>query len=1542
MSVQMRERTHSGGSSSSVKRSSINLRSSQYIAHEEKDWIEIQKNTFTNWCNEQIRESGIVITDLAIAFNDGVTIVYLVESVAEKKCKNCKMNPKFVQDKLENTTQALKLLENDGIQLVNIDNQDIVNGNLKLIMGLIWRLILHYQISSSASASGKQLLLLWLKNALPELKIGNVTTDWNSGIALAALINFCDPRLMTDWREMNPDNSIANVKKAMKCAEDNFRIPQILSPELFASPYVDELSMMTYLSFFTQPGSPGERKTLEIVNKSAPGIHVRNFNTDWNDGRVIVQYLEEQCPGMISENVDEMTPVERVEVAVTNAEEKLGVKKVVTAKEMTSPDVDELSVMAYMLSFQNCEKLRSHASSFTAEGTGIRRALRGRSSDFQVFGRRDLGIENARVEVQGPHGEKIPVTVKQTLDGLKCSWTPQTAGRHKVSITHVGEHLPDSPFYVDVLEDVSDTQVSGQGLKNAVILKPAEFIIRVHGSSEANVTATAEGPSNAVPVNIVRNRSDGSYVARFTPREVGEHRITVMVGATPLPGTPFVTKVGDPSKVIVTPAESMRSPVLGEPVKFEVDTTSAGLGELAIKCKGPTGGIPVDVRATARGKYQVSYLPNTPGDYVTHCTFNGEDVPESPLRSVAGDPDKIVAHGDGLYQVEVGSPGEFFITLHGAARGGLEVSGDGPNGHFPVELVESSRDNDTYTVRFMPQGVGIHKIHIRYNGRPVRGSPFLVKVSDASKVRLSKNVHTSGRGHVIRHEVDVPLEVPREAGEGELSATCVGPDMESVATSVTKERDGNHHIRFMPNRSGIYTLSVFYGGREVTNSPLRLRVGDPSSVRLRESVRQSTVYNTMTEVDVPIDVEDDVEEITAAVHGPNDQFVKSTLSKENDGLYHIRFMPEQPGRYTVDVLCEGYHIANSPLIMSIEDSKPVQVKLREFEKQETIRYRVRQEVDVPMEIPSQVTEVSAEVRGPSNEHVLSTFRKEPDGYHHLRFVPYSKGTYKVDVRCKGKSVEGSPFSMNVGDPSSTLVRLREADPIESQYMVSRELDIAMDIPDDHWEVTSEVRGPDEEIFPSSIGKGEEGCYHVKFIPNRPGTYKVHVRCDGEPVENSPFLIKVGEPEPVQVAHVRSEELFAERIIQNEVDLTVETTSGAEGGYFTANVTGPDESDVFVRYQNQLVEGAPFLVNVTEQTRAVMTIDRNEKFYQYSEVECPMDVPVGTHPNELNVQLYDPESKPMKYTVVRGRDSSQCFIRYCLVNERTEFNVDARKGGDGVLTATLSGVKHQSDVEIQERNDSHYNCHYTAPYAGAYILHVRWDGRDIKDSPYKVTIRDRQSDQVAVDGPLTRSDYVTYTNTVTTFTIRALEGSGPLYVRCAGPTQDCDVNVQDNQDGTYAIKVYPTEVGTHLVYVEWGGRSVEGSPFMFRVGQTGDPSKVRVYGPGIENGLRYNFKGHFLVDTKGAGPGTLKIRIHGPKGAFKVEMYRDTTKDRTIGVRYNPTEAGRYTVNIRWGDEPILGSPFEVNIVETQQELDQLNELQDNHVTNRRLSDTAHL
>lgn len=84
------------------------------------------------------------------------------------------------------------------------DSTDIVDKKLKLILGLIWTLILHYSISmpmwegeeptpTDKAPTPKQRLLNWIQSKVPDLPINNFTTDWNDGKAIGALVDAIGP-----------------------------------------------------------------------------------------------------------------------------------------------------------------------------------------------------------------------------------------------------------------------------------------------------------------------------------------------------------------------------------------------------------------------------------------------------------------------------------------------------------------------------------------------------------------------------------------------------------------------------------------------------------------------------------------------------------------------------------------------------------------------------------------------------------------------------------------------------------------------------------------------------------------------------------------------------------------------------------------------------------------------------------------------------------------------------------------------------------------------------------------------------------------------------------------------------------------------------------------------------------------------------------------------------------------------------------------------------------------------------------------------------
>ncbi|XP_022095231.1 filamin-A-like [Acanthaster planci] len=323
------------------------------------EWKKIQQNTFTRWINEQLKPAGKYVYNVETDLGDGLILIALLDQLIASDGRSpdlprCNKRPVFKSQRLENISIVLKKIEDEQIRLVNIDASDILKGNLKLILGLIWTLILKYQISlDSSSKTPKQAMLEWINTVLPDRCITNFTTDWNDGIALSALINFCDPTLLTNVKSLDPASALDNCTHAIQLAKDKFEIPQILDPADMNNPKVDELSVMTYLSYFPRKGGPGWKTTLNWVRNKVPELNVQNFQSDWNDGRVLCALAEAvaegACPEWRELNKDEK--LANCQKGI-EAGTKLGIKPTLSAQQLMSHDVKEHDVLFYAVHFQ--------------------------------------------------------------------------------------------------------------------------------------------------------------------------------------------------------------------------------------------------------------------------------------------------------------------------------------------------------------------------------------------------------------------------------------------------------------------------------------------------------------------------------------------------------------------------------------------------------------------------------------------------------------------------------------------------------------------------------------------------------------------------------------------------------------------------------------------------------------------------------------------------------------------------------------------------------------------------------------------------------------------------------------------------------------------------------------------------------------------------------------------------------------------------------------------------------------------------------------
>ncbi|XP_062935850.1 plectin isoform X2 [Cynocephalus volans] len=283
-------------------------------ATDERD--RVQKKTFTKWVNKHLikhwrAEAQRHISDLYEDLRDGHNLISLLEVLSGDSLPREKGRMRF--HKLQNVQIALDYLRHRQVKLVNIRNDDIADGNPKLTLGLIWTIILHFQISDiqvsgqSEDMTAKEKLLLWSQRMVEGyqgLRCDNFTSSWRDGRLFNAIIHRHKPMLI-DMSKVYRQTNLENLDQAFSVAERDLGVTRLLDPEDVDVPQPDEKSIITYVSslYDAMPRVPGAQD----------GVKANELQLRWQEYRELVLLLlqwirhhtaafeERKCPSSFEE-----------------------------------------------------------------------------------------------------------------------------------------------------------------------------------------------------------------------------------------------------------------------------------------------------------------------------------------------------------------------------------------------------------------------------------------------------------------------------------------------------------------------------------------------------------------------------------------------------------------------------------------------------------------------------------------------------------------------------------------------------------------------------------------------------------------------------------------------------------------------------------------------------------------------------------------------------------------------------------------------------------------------------------------------------------------------------------------------------------------------------------------------------------------------------------------------------------------------------------------------------------------------------------------
>uniref|UniRef100_A0A4W3JP89 Dystonin n=1 Tax=Callorhinchus milii TaxID=7868 RepID=A0A4W3JP89_CALMI len=248
----------------------------------------VQKKTFTKWINKHLIKVRKHVNDLYEDLRDGHNLISLLEALSGDTLPREKGRMRF--HRLQNVQIALDYLKRRQVKLVNIRNDDITDGNPKLTLGLIWTIILHFQISDihvtgeSEDMSAKERLLLWsqqMTEGYTGIRCENFTSCWRDGRLFNAIIHKYRPDLI-DMSQVTVQSNLSNLEHAFGVAE-KLGVTRLLDPEDVNVPSPDEKSVITYVSSLYD--------VFPKIPEGGEGISANDVDVKWIEYQNMVNYL---------------------------------------------------------------------------------------------------------------------------------------------------------------------------------------------------------------------------------------------------------------------------------------------------------------------------------------------------------------------------------------------------------------------------------------------------------------------------------------------------------------------------------------------------------------------------------------------------------------------------------------------------------------------------------------------------------------------------------------------------------------------------------------------------------------------------------------------------------------------------------------------------------------------------------------------------------------------------------------------------------------------------------------------------------------------------------------------------------------------------------------------------------------------------------------------------------------------------------------------------------------------------------------------------
>ena len=1096
-----------------------------------------------------------------------------------------------------------------------------------------------------------------------------------------------------------------------------------------------------------------------------------------------------------------------------------------------------------------------------------------------VVDAQQAGPGELEIKADGPSPLELRVVQREGQKGtFDVTCIPAVPGNYSLEFLWDGSSVPQSPVKL-VVVDMDTVATTAYGRSATVDIdvscKPADL----------RVYALHEGSTTQLKVKINQGQK-GKYKLTFQPKEPGFYYIHIFVKENEIPGSPIVIRYAKPPKPEACKVIGLtKTAYAGETLTFTVDVTEAGGGELQVRALGPGGKErgTLNVGERKDDTYLVEYIPSAPGKHQFQISWAGKAIPGSPYPLSVRDytkeeliswlflvdrvgttfPADLPEEGQ---RVEIHTTTDNSLLLRVKAqtpkqkKGVLTASAIGKEVGLTGAKV-TKRSDDMFEALFTPPKPDQYTLKASLGGEEVPLTPVTVFYAtappDPSKCRVLglENVPP-----LVQVSKEISFQVDtRLAGDGKLKLTVNSPPAKEAPKLSVKPSEKEplvFDVSYLPTAAGVHTLTLTWSGEPLLDSPLRFDV-DPV---------QTQPYGKL--ISIEIDAEYKTSELESyAIHLELGTRHKVKISKVRKGRLRFAVQAKEPGLYGIHILVRRIEIPGSPFNVRYDmPPKPEAVLVHGLKGTGCVSELVSFVVDANS---AGSGELNIKVKGPKKgEQPQLKIRDNKNGTYTTEYTPNSPGDHQFDVTWSGTPVPGSPFHLNVTEPAVVPVEeyalklslLEELPPQEYTVVVGRPINFTIPIEETEAKLTATASGAKSGEVAVNLSQNMDGTCSVQFCPEKPDRYTVNVKLNDEHVPRSPFIVNyvTAPPDPTKCKVYGKEKIPEIVMAKQKVNLIVDARQAGSG-----SLDVRAEAPMLDQEPPALVatprKEDPRLVEITYTPTAAGMHTLHLLWTDKEIPDSPISFPVAV-PNQV---------------ILTPPDNIELNVPVC-------YHANTILAGSGILTATCSGTTSgYTPVQIKKQREFEYNIAYTPIVPDNYNLSIKWAGREIPNSPFSVTLLPlTPAEQVVVPEPVKKPQPITEE-------VAIAEEAAVIIPEVVEEADFIPPDILRELEKEEP----PQEIGMDL-----GGEVVkERTPEEFTI-MLGRATKLKIRPQDEEQR-----KGKLLATVSGENTGPANSKV-------------SQDKSGNFEVFFNPTEADRYTLDMKFKDKPLPRGPFILNYV----------------------------